>query len=216
TTPVPQEQSQEQPHEQPYVPPPEPRRRRVAVLSVAGAALAVVAVTAAASGLFSGPPEREQALPDQRSTAPSTPLTTAPSRTGTPSASPEATATPSSSPTATPLRTAPPSRSPSTTAPPPTASATGSIGTPRSPEKPVLTKGDRGAEVRELQNRLAQLYLYAGPEDGTYGVLVEDAVERYQYARGVDSDPPGVYGPATREALESETEEPERDASGGR
>lgn len=191
-------------------PAPRPRRRRAALLSVAGAAVAVVAVTAAASGLFGGAPEREHALPDRRTTAPSTsPLTSAPGRTRTPSASPEAAAPPSARAEVAPSRSAaPPTRATSGAAPPPTASATGAIGTPRAPAAPVLKPGDEGPEVRELQDRLRQTFRYAGPSDGRYDLLVEDAVTRYQYERGIDADPRGVYGPATRKALEAETAEP--------
>ncbi|MDQ8701266.1 peptidoglycan-binding protein [Streptomyces sp. LHD-70] len=191
------------------------RPRRTALLTAAGAALAVIAVTATATALLSGEPDRRQALPDHRTTtsAPSRTTTSAPTRTHTPSASPKAAATASRSGAERPTRSGPPTRTAPVTSAPPTASATGSVGTPRSPQAPVLRAGDEGPEVRELQDRLRQRYFYAGPTHGSYDVLVEDAVTRYQYAEGIKGDPQGVYGPRTRKALEAETREPT--AAGG-
>jgi peptidoglycan hydrolase-like protein with peptidoglycan-binding domain len=62
--------------------------------------------------------------------------------------------------------------------------------------------------VTELQLRLRQVYLYSGEADGVFGSQVEDAVRTYQLSRNVQGDEPGVYGPATRARLESETQEP--------
>ncbi|PZG93177.1 peptidoglycan-binding protein [Streptomyces sp. NTH33] len=73
---------------------------------------------------------------------------------------------------------------------------------------PVLRHGDQGPEVTELQQRLRQLYLYNGRADGFYSGRVEKAVRTYQWARGISADESGVYGPATRASLESETRAP--------
>ncbi|MEU7425272.1 peptidoglycan-binding protein [Streptomyces sp. NPDC048362] len=62
--------------------------------------------------------------------------------------------------------------------------------------------------MTELQLRLRQLNLYDGQIDGTFTRSVEDGVRTYQLARGVLDDGPGVYGPATRAHLESETTRP--------
>ncbi|MGQ4331190.1 peptidoglycan-binding domain-containing protein [Streptomyces hayashii] len=72
----------------------------------------------------------------------------------------------------------------------------------------VLRRGDKGAEVTELQLRLRQLHLYDSQADGMFGSEVEEAVRNYQWSRATTSDGLGVYGPATRTALESETKEP--------
>ncbi|MDI3419909.1 peptidoglycan-binding domain-containing protein [Streptomyces luteolus] len=191
------------------------RPRRTALLTATGAALAVIAVTATATALFPGEPDHRQALPDHRTTAPAPSRTTtgAPTRTHTPSASPKVAATESRSGAERPTRSGAPARTAPVTSAPPTASATGAVGTPRSPRAPVLRAGDEGPEVRELQDRLRQRYFYAGPTSGSYDVLVEDAVTRYQYAEGIEGDPRGVYGPRTRRALEAETREPP--AAGG-
>ncbi|MFG3017814.1 peptidoglycan-binding protein [Streptomyces sp. NPDC048254] len=62
--------------------------------------------------------------------------------------------------------------------------------------------------MTELQLRLTQLRLFSGNADGYYGHRTEDAVRTYQLARGIVTDESGVYGTATRAALESETTEP--------
>jgi hypothetical protein len=73
---------------------------------------------------------------------------------------------------------------------------------------PVLRPGDKGPEVTELQLRLQQVGFYSGEADGTYDGQVESAVRGYQVTRVILDDESGVYGPSTREALESETSEP--------
>ncbi|MCP9988248.1 peptidoglycan-binding protein [Streptomyces sudanensis] len=57
----------------------------------------------------------------------------------------------------------------------------------------------------ELQHRLREVGLYGGAMNGRYDKNVERAVARYQAHHGITADPPGVYGPATRQALEGET-----------
>ncbi|WP_051871966.1 peptidoglycan-binding protein [Streptomyces sclerotialus] len=72
----------------------------------------------------------------------------------------------------------------------------------------VLSEGASGPEVAELQRRLAQLDLYAGPADGRYDAGVTASVARYQRTYGETEDPYGVYGRATRASLEFLTTEP--------
>jgi peptidoglycan hydrolase-like protein with peptidoglycan-binding domain len=73
----------------------------------------------------------------------------------------------------------------------------------------VLRRGDSGAEVAELQDRLRQLWLYNGEIDGDFTPSVEDALRNYQWARGLaDESELGVYDQPTRAMLESETSEP--------
>jgi peptidoglycan hydrolase-like protein with peptidoglycan-binding domain len=74
----------------------------------------------------------------------------------------------------------------------------------------TLRLGDQDPEVTELQLRLGQLGLYNGDIDQYFDTQVEEAVRTYQQTRGItkDEDEPGVYGPATRARLESETKEP--------
>ncbi|WP_238697266.1 peptidoglycan-binding domain-containing protein, partial [Streptomyces sp. E2N166] len=205
------------------------KRRRSVLLSAAGAVVVVVGAAGYASGLFSyETPSRDGALPDEvrasvpapstseasatpESSAPSAPETSAspsPSASASPSATPSSSPSPSvSSASPTPSRSAEPTQS-TTTAP-----ADGP--TPESEDEDrvpdgggTLQRGDRGAEVVELQQRLAQLHLYTGDPNGNYNHQVEDAVRTYQWARGIRDDALGVYGQDTRRRLESETREP--------
>ncbi|MFF4499561.1 peptidoglycan-binding domain-containing protein [Streptomyces sp. NPDC001401] len=197
------------------------RRRRTVLLGVGGAFATVLAAAGLASGLFSyEAPSRDTALPDDvrasvpdalpssESASPSghatsvrPPARPAPAVSASPSLSPSPSAT-SASPS--------PSRSPEPTRTPPTATASGSIGTTdtRQTTPPVLRRGSDGPEVTELELRLTQLGLYTRKASGHYNEGVEDAVGRYQWARGIQGDELGVYGPETRSQLESETTEP--------
>lgn len=191
-----------------------PRRRRLALLVGAGVAVVAV-VTLAVGGVFSqDEPSHDDALPgtDVGTSAPaqgeaapseSAPGDRAPATPGAPAASANRTASPS--PSGTPSHSAPPA------AEAPTAGATGTV-QPAPPDgpagPPVLRVGDQGAEVKELQLRLRQLLLYLGSADGVYDSGIEDVISGYQRNRDIKGDEKGVYGPATRHQLESETREP--------
>ncbi|MFE6486162.1 peptidoglycan-binding protein [Streptomyces sp. NPDC057757] len=201
------------------------RRRRVVIPGVLGAGVIVLAGAGFASGLFSyETPSRGAAAPD--AVRASVPEVSASSASASPSASVSSTApvaavpTPSrstsASPSASPSPSASASRSASAT---PTqsattdratgpAEATGDDPDDELETSPTLRRGDRGAEVTELQLRLRQLALYIGDIDGDYDRGVEDAVSRYQWARGITTDGMGIYGEATRTSLEKETTEP--------
>ncbi|PTQ54323.1 MAG: Spore cortex-lytic enzyme, lytic transglycosylase SleB [Hydrogenibacillus schlegelii] len=60
---------------------------------------------------------------------------------------------------------------------------------------PTLKIGDAGGYVYDLQHRLDQLGLYAGPQDGRFGPGTEQAVRRFQAAHGLAVD--GIVGPRT-------------------
>ncbi|MGW7405657.1 peptidoglycan-binding domain-containing protein [Streptomyces sp. NPDC054833] len=197
-----------------------PRRsRRALVLSAAGAVVTVVAAAGFASGLFSyetpsrdgaAPREVRESVPEATTGAASERASTAATsaRPTSASPSPSATVSPSPSPSPTPSKatpSAPPSRSATPTQ---TATVTGTEHSPRPTSAPVLRRGDQGPEVTELQLRLRRLNLYIGDVNGNYSGQVEDAVRSFQWARGIDSDEPGVYGAATRAQLEKETPEP--------
>ncbi|MEU6367148.1 peptidoglycan-binding protein [Streptomyces sp. NPDC046931] len=201
-----------------------PRRRRRAVLPAAGGAVVAVAAAAGfAGGLFSyHPPQRDTALPDAiRASVPEGPspggtsgaasTTSAPATatrtTPPPSTSPSSSASTSSA-SATPSVSATPSRTTTAQATPSVSPSPDSGSRRNRAQTQVLRQGDEGPEVEELQLRLRELNLYVGPVDGVYDDQVENSVRTYQLARGVTQDDPGVYGPATRAALESETSEP--------
>ncbi|GAA0603433.1 peptidoglycan-binding domain-containing protein [Streptomyces crystallinus] len=196
------------------------RRRRLPLLLALAATAALVAY-AASQTLFAGASDNTAGAATTVSTAPDdaspTPTATAtPTPTGTGTAR---TTTPTPHRTGTPTRTPKPSRHPATT-PTPTPSkitGTGAVGTSTAPAPPppaattapatapVLRKGDNGPEVAELQDRLAQLTIYNGKIDGHFGSKTENAVRTYQSYMGLEADPPGVYGPETRRALEAQT-----------
>ncbi len=205
------------------------RRTRTVLLGTGGAIVAVIAAAGLASGLFTyEAPTRDTALPDDVRASVPVPSTSeaseppAPTETATRSAPlpaappPMESAPPSPSPSPSPSRssvssTPSPSTGPTTTA----ASTTEAAGSQaesaasRDPEPPTLRRGDEGPEVTELELRLTQLGLYTREAGGSYDEGVEDAVSRYQWARGVPPEEEyGVYDLATRERLESETSEP--------
>jgi hypothetical protein len=64
--------------------------------------------------------------------------------------------------------------------------------------RPTLSRGDEGADVRDLQWMLNGQGA-AIEEDGDFGGATEDAVRNYQASRGLSYD--GVCGPQTWEAL---------------
>lgn len=198
--------------------PVQPRRRRPFAVIAAGAAVAAVVGTAAfASGLFDDEDDRETALPEVTRSAPDASTEPAASVSASPPASPSAapSRSASASASASPSVSASPSASRSAAAPSsptPSASATKAPTTPPAPAPPAeegsgttLRRGDRGPEVFELQRRLQEVWVYRGPADGTYSGQVEQAVAEYQRWVSVKSDPPGVYGPETRQALEART-----------
>jgi len=203
------------------------RRRRTVLLGAGAAVVAVVAAAGLASGLFTyDAPSRDEAQPkDVRAGVPAPSASTsetkrAPGATAVappPSASTPASASPSADPTEssspspsetgaspTPSRSAEPEQSPSTA----TSSAPPDGNLAADPEPPVLRRGSQGPEVVELELRLTQLRLYNRPARGTYDQHLQDAVSRYQWARGVWPQEWGVYDAKTRQRLESETSEP--------
>ncbi len=64
----------------------------------------------------------------------------------------------------------------------------------------TLKPGDQGAQVKTLQKALASLGYSPGTPDGDYGPSTQNAVERFQIAKGLAED--GVVGPATLNALQ--------------
>lgn len=94
----------------------------------------------------------------------------------------QAAPTPTSTPTATPKPT-----------PVPTIDIT------PNPEYGTLQVGDRGDEVRRLQEELARYGYYEGDIDGVYGNQTRRAVEQFQYQHGLSAD--GMAGRITLTVL---------------
>ncbi|MEV7417235.1 peptidoglycan-binding domain-containing protein [Streptomyces sp. NPDC089919] len=101
------------------------------------------------------------------------------------------------SPSPGPSRTVSPSRTPG---PPPPPSPL-----PPAPRGATLRPGDTGPEVKALKQRLHQIDMFDGDMQAQYGHALESAVADYQKRQHITSDPTGVYGPATRRALEAQT-----------
>jgi putative cell wall-binding protein len=69
-----------------------------------------------------------------------------------------------------------------------------------------LARGDSGALVRDLQQRLTAQGYWLGTLDGVYGTLTHQAVLAFQKAHRLPRD--GVYNSATRRLLESDPPRP--------
>ncbi|MER8047392.1 peptidoglycan-binding domain-containing protein [Streptomyces sp. NPDC094032] len=190
------------------------RGRTLVVAGVVAAAVVGTAVMAAAMIGGDGTDDRAAvpevttsaseniAVSEEPSTAP-TPTETASPSARTASAAPTASASPKTVRTSAAATTAAPA-----TAPPKTAPSSAPEAVPSATEDqggPTLSLGSTGDEVAELQRRLKELWLYNGPEDGTFSKKVERAVKVYQSYKYVGGDPEGVYGPSTRRALEADT-----------
>lgn len=153
-------------------------RPRTAALAAAGAAGAALALALVL--LLSG---------SEGSTA-------APSDTGRGTSAP-ASPTESAEPTA-PTESAPPTAS----APP---ASPGGVG--QQNQGTVLSLGDSGPEVTELQSRLLRIpdVYTGGAVNGRYDQSLASAVARFQLWYGIRGDEDGVYGDDTRRDLESRT-----------
>ena len=87
--------------------------------------------------------------------------------------------------------------------PPPTEQPDNPFDVPLA-DRPTLSRGDEGNDVRDLQTMLNWTELAPGlVEDGDFGGATEDAVLAYQASRGLSYD--GVCGPQTWEALYEQT-----------
>jgi peptidoglycan hydrolase-like protein with peptidoglycan-binding domain len=111
-----------------------------------------------------------------------------------------------------------PSPSPRTAEPSPSQTPTPARPTTRQTPKPsptptkaaaLLTRGDRGTKVRELQHRLRQLDWYAGDITGTYGAGTVKGVKGFQEKRGYDET--GAVDRRTWSKLVSMTRKPTGD-----
>ncbi|MEU6891985.1 peptidoglycan-binding domain-containing protein [Streptomyces sp. NPDC046557] len=191
-----------------------PEKRRKLPLLLAGAA-AVVALggVAVAVGVSGGSGSGEATLLDAKPSAPAVGIAPAGPSQGPSSApaGPSASASASASPSPSASRSASPSASPgasrSSTAPSRTPSPTPSRTSaapppPPAAQGPTLRYGDSGPEVKKLQQLLAGQGLFRGRPDGKFGKSTEDAVSEFQWYNDITADPWGVYGPATRKALE--------------
>ncbi|MFF7640664.1 peptidoglycan-binding protein [Streptomyces canus] len=192
------------------------RRRRTVLLAGAGAVVAVLVAGGFVSGLFTydGPSRDGSVAGGVRAGVPEAPPSSSgPSGTASsPTASSTQSSAPSSSsPSARSSDSASPTGPTTPTGAPSSAAATATVApgpTVSNGLPPVLSLGDHGPEVVELQLRLRQVGVYDGEADGDFDQQVQSAVRTYQVTRFVLQDDSGVYGRATRASLESETSEP--------
>jgi len=192
---------------------PPAKRSRIALVTVTAATFAVAAGVLAGVSMYQTPSRADHVQDDLRESIPDQVSSSAGTTPGSPSASASSSpssASPSPSKSASTSPTASPSPSPTatatagpTTAPDPTPTQGSDAEAPR-----VLRLGDTGPQVKELQLRLKQLGRYDGEANGVYDESLQSAVRTYQFTRLILSDDSGVYGPATRESLESETQKP--------
>lgn len=127
---------------------------------------------------------------------------TAPSPTApTPKSHPQNSASTPPSPTPT----LPPRTTPSTTATP------SAKPTPPAKTAPaaLLSRGDAGTKVRDLQHRLGQLDWFSGPVTGRYGAATVNGVRGFQTKRGLDAT--GSVDESTWSSLVSRTRQPTDD-----
>lgn len=77
-----------------------------------------------------------------------------------------------------------------------------------------LSRGDTGAAVRRLQERLRARGYWLGSVDSNYGTLTHQAVMAFQKVHGLEPD--GVFGRAERNTLDREPAGPRARSSSGR
>lgn len=186
-----------------------PAFRRLLPLLIASATVVTLGGTAVALWVLPSSAGSDTALLDAKastpvtSLAPAEPSPTQATRTTSPSPSASASASPSPSASKSASPSPSPSASRSSTPPSPTPSPT----PPRAPspspppKAPTLRYGDSGGDVEKLQRLLAARGLYSGKFNGKFDWRVENAVSTFQYENNIDEEW-GVYGPATRKALE--------------
>jgi N-acetylmuramoyl-L-alanine amidase len=68
------------------------------------------------------------------------------------------------------------------------------------PSGRTLRRGDKGDDVKDLQNRLNSLGFDCGAADGDFGNNTHNAVVRFQQAKGLDAD--GIVGNMTKSKLQ--------------
>lgn len=182
------------------------RRRLPTVLAGAGTVVAV-GTAALALGMLTRSGDSDTVLLDAKPSAPAVSLApigpTQPTPTGSPSRSASASPSPSASKSASPSARPSASRTSPPPSPTPSASTSRKPSTQApAPQAPTLKYGDSGPEVEKMQRLLAGQGLYRGKINGRFDDRTERAVSDFQWNNEIWEDPDGVYGPATRRALE--------------
>ncbi len=157
--------------------------------------MALLVVTAGCAGLpgSAADPAVPQPAVSADSPAPSEDLPGTPS----PEPSDQLSASPSGEPATPADKPVPPTAKPATPSAKPV------------PPPALLSSGDDGLQVRELQHRLRQLDWFSGDITGTYGAATARAVTGFQDRRGLDAT--GVVDAKTWSSLTSRTRMPTDD-----
>ncbi|MER8186403.1 peptidoglycan-binding domain-containing protein [Kitasatospora sp. NPDC094015] len=179
---------------------PVPARRRPAGTTL-GLAAVIVLLLGGAGYLALRPAP----APPRPAAAPAAPGAPTPAVPALPAAT-AGTATPGAGTAASAAAGATRSAAPSTTPATPTSARPSGTGTPSGQPTAtgprVLTLGDTGADVADLQERLfGQGFTYVSAT-GTFDEATRRGIAQLQSNRGITGDPAGVYGPRTRAALE--------------
>jgi peptidoglycan hydrolase-like protein with peptidoglycan-binding domain len=131
-----------------------------------------------------------------------------PSEQAAPPASQPTSAGPSADPSTGDPSPAAPSTAPST----PSAAPSTPGSSPRPGDDGKLKRGEKGAPIVALQNRLNELGYWVGSANGTFGDQTQQGVYALQKAAGIDRD--GVVGPQTQAALDRGVRPTPRSTSG--
>jgi hypothetical protein len=124
-------------------------------------------------------------------------------------------APPAAQPTTAGPTTADPSSAPPSTPASPPSSPSVAPSKPASPQPGddgKLKRGEKGAQIVALQNRLNALGYWVGTANGTFGDQTQQAVYALQKAAGIGRD--GVVGPQTQAALDKGVRPTPRSTSG--
>ena len=164
------------------------RRRTGSRAALAGWVLVGALALSGCGGITFGKNTSATPTAAQGTTSTTDPVSPSPTETGTTTPDPTTTLPTPSTTTAQPTSRPTPTKPRPTPKPAPTAGDT-------------LHAGDKGPYVKEVQQRLSALGYWNGSADGVYGGLTSQAVMALQKAAGLGRD--GVFGPATRRALQN-------------
>ncbi|MEU6892585.1 peptidoglycan-binding protein [Streptomyces sp. NPDC046557] len=166
--------------------------------------LALLALVGAGGLVFllSGPdPERPRAAAPPGLTVPVLPARGPDAEPGPSSAVPTRPKTPAPTPGSTTPSGAVSAASPDARPRGPIQGAPSAAPPPPADDSRTLRQGDKGPEVRELQQRLYDQGFTYVAVTGVYDGRTRRGVAQLQRDRDIKGDPPGVYGPATRAAF---------------
>ncbi|MDH6110292.1 hypothetical protein P3T36_004776 [Kitasatospora sp. MAP12-15] len=191
-------------------------RRRSRTLTMVGAGAGVVALGVGLAFAFSSTPTPHQdsleplpsSVPDLAPSATASVAPTSAAPTLAPSTPPASSARPSPSRTRASARPSTQTPISVTSAPAPTSAPPVTSAPPSPTDSPTdspqtLSYGMSGPQVSSLQQQLAAAGCGRHLHSGVYDDATTQAVINLQQTNGLNQDQSGVYGPETRQALES-------------